>query len=593
MSAETLSPQTTPDEKPRQTVLAVMEELGGLSRCGLAYDRMPLAVGEEPMLKDIQQLDELCGLIAKQDEELDIHTQLAVSRVSTRIIESLSIVPPEMAAAGLSGLLRFRSAVADRQLASGVITPEEYTRYIGFDMVNFLHELTPDEIAAIRELSEQDRGDVDAVLEVMRVYYDDLIDIESNNAAQRVGWQRCKARCEGYGTLREKYDALQRGELECDNLPLLDVLLDEFVLEAYEGGDVRGAGKRALEAVGLSRGLVRDIEAAMYKRLDQSEDWYSLQDAIAWMMRLVDTVQEIGTSDIERLRTECGLVNFADIPMLQLRRMVDFLNGDSVLMEHLRQHEVCVIIKDATNDYNGAFEESCDMFETNDGATLVFEMVGCPSRKVARLVAYRIEHINSLLRAHHVQPAALVIAGHGNSRGIAMGTATIGNKNSSLPLGKSGLPGIMANMKPDRDGNCSIIFDSCSQDAPGLGGEDDTTLTRTAGELLSMRWLFPRGNSAWPTYMIYGMKQPYATVKDYVTGGLYGKSVVGAAEGSGAGDSTAREVMPVPFERVIVTDQGSVYRDLRQHVPGAGKDIVMGEREQLPIDMVLPMFRRD
>ena len=86
-----------------------------------------------------------------------------------------------------------------------------------------------------------------------------------------------------------------------------------------------------------------------------------------------------------------------------------------------------MVIKDASNDYNGAFRNIYDEYETTDGATLVFEVPAVHDTLPAhRQVANTIFDMYYLLRQYDIDPSLLVVAGHGQVGSIDMGGAEIG-----------------------------------------------------------------------------------------------------------------------------------------------------------------------
>jgi hypothetical protein len=221
------------------------------------------------------------------------------------------------------------------------------------------------------------------------------------------------------------------------------------------------------------------------------------------LQKVSDILKEVGPEGVATLREKCGIVNVGELSKDQAHRMINFSEGDPALLEKLHQTEVCVIFRDATSDWNGAFEGINQTYETTDGATLVFE-ISSMKNQAAELKSYIDK-----LRQNEIHPSAVVIAGHGLPGSIRIGDGDLLSiphgveEGVSVPLEKSGLTDLLSTMKADREGNCHVVFCSCSQakPVPGVVSKANTTLARTA-ELIQEKH---RSNNA--EYRIYGSAQ--------------------------------------------------------------------------------------
>lgn len=584
-----------PDEKTRETVPAVIEYVPQAEDAAVTPEMIAeLHEGDMRRLRIVCKEIETCD-----DDTWDRWVDSMASDIVEQLVPTLDSKQPQYAVDILGGILEL-TTLQCRRVYGAEASADVLMDRVASRMLSVLRRLDPATIAAMRQLAEYERTAFDSTQAIIGEVCDAVIARNSDDGYLRVIWQRDKASCEGYGTLRAKYEAVQRGELACDNLPLTDVLLDELIktyTAARKGeqgkNDTQVAIRQLVEELGLHGALVRNIAEATKRRFDGGKYAYNSYGACGWVDNLMARVGQIGITDIERLYEECGIVNFADIPLSQLRRMVKFIDKDPELMEHLQQHEVCALVKDATNDYNHAFTGAYKMFETEEEATLVFEIAGEDGWEPDSLTRTQIARVGESLKERNIQLSALVIAGHGDRGGTQMGSAAIGGKGG-MTLAESGLLDIMMNnMKPDRDGNCSIVYDSCSQDAPLDGGEDDTVLTRTAADLQAWRSLRTSVDKGTLTYMIYGVKVPYVAYKSSDNGELYAKHV--PREEAQNGDSSEdgiRESVEVPIERVIVTKHDNIYRDLYKGVPEAGKDTTASDAEALSGRVLLPMFKR-
>jgi hypothetical protein len=180
------------------------------------------------------------------------------------------------------------------------------------------------------------------------------------------------------------------------------------------------------------------------------------------MLKIVHAVNEIGLDGVKKLRGECGIVNFGELSSTQLSRMLKFVDKDPEMMKQIKEKEVCVVIRDATNDWNGAFSGTYNKFEPENGLMLAFEV--SESTRTQK----QLDALATVLRDREVEPSVLVIAGHGSPGSVELGDSNILARSdmritSDYPsVDESGIAKIIHSMRPDRDGNSSIIYNSCS-----------------------------------------------------------------------------------------------------------------------------------
>ncbi len=291
----------------------------------------------------------------------------------------------------------------------------------------------------------------------------------------------------------------------------------------------------AAELIVAMSGRVAKSPTVELETRDLSIDKYK---HILELRKVSSAVETIGSENVKKLREKCGIVNVGNLSPAQLQRMVRFADGDPVLLEQLRQKEVCVILLDATSDWNGGFSDTSKAYSTNQESELIFEVSS--TAKTDDQISEYVARLSS----HDVQASVLVIGAHGGRGYMKLGDAFMlprepDNKQpvdmNYTHLEKSGLLALIRNMKPDRDGNCTVIFKSCSQDGP-LRHENDTPLTRTADII--------EGAGTGKTYSILGAKES-ASLKMDRHGRLRDTS------------SRGQDV-----SRVTVTASGNIYRHL-------------------------------
>lgn len=276
-----------------------------------------------------------------------------------------------------------------------------------------------------------------------------------------------------------------------------------------------GAEKKAMtgdlliQHYGFSSRAASELLVAMSGRVTTQEQGTSqrvvnTERIRSELKRIENIIGTVGTETVKGLRERCGIVNIGELSREQAHRMKKFIDGDPELIEDLRSKEVCVVLRDATSDWNGAFQGINENYETVDGATLIFE-VSDRSDASEQIRAYM-----SLLRVRGIDPSVMVIAGHGRAGAVHIGDSHVTPVESDIPgidtqkqtdFFATGLIDTIKNMKPDRDGNCTVIYEACSQDG-SIYDTDDTALTRTAHVVSTMN--VERNK----TFMVMGTERP-------------------------------------------------------------------------------------
>ena len=361
-----------------------------------------------------------------------------------------------------------------------------------------------------------------------------------------------RARIGGYDSVREYYRASTAGETSAGDLTYLDALAD-LGPESTESQKNEFGFEFLVNNLGLSWEYSDEMMVAMHGRVrEEGMLDLSLHKMRGELERISGAVEQYGAEKIERLRQECGIVNVGEMSLSQLDRMIRLVDQDSALIEDLASKEVCVIFRDATSDWNGAFAGINNEYETNQGSTLVFEV-----SNLKRSDSQLKDQIG-LLRSLGIQPAVLIIAGHGEPGAVHMGDGVLiphellrrEQPENASTFAETDLDLLIDDMKPDRDGNCTVIYESCSQGG-ALIDEDDTTLTRTAK--------VARDASPGKTFQIYGTKKPnnirrdeYGDLVDEFDHQRIGRVIVGESGAIYSHDST--EPPRLPMFRTEVPD---------------------------------------
>lgn len=398
-----------------------------------------------------------------------------------------------------------------------------------------LLRLSSEDLRSIRELPPSQRKGFDKLCEE---YLNRELPIYSNGdkVGDKVASNELfRARLEGFTSLMEKVRAIENGaipEPENGHPTRLDTLSDFFDCdmpnEAYRGWlDKFLRGRLKLHPTVSADILVATMERSRSGRNTPAINGRTL---FREMEQIQKSVESIGIDNLERLRNKCGIVNIHQLSEEQVSRMLQFANADPELAKTLHDKEVCVILRDATADWNGAFSHLNSEYETVDGATLVFEIsdLGNPNQ---------LKSFANNLRAQGVHAAALVIAGHGMPGDIQMGETSLSfrdrrGKGEYSPV-EAGLGIILEDMEPDRDGNCSVIFNSCSQ-AASIGPDFDSSLTRIAD--------LAHASKPEATFHAYGIEKP---------GSMRPEKSAGGRLKDGFGQ---------PIEHVIIASSGNKYQ---------------------------------
>ncbi len=396
-------------------------------------------------------------------------------------------------------------------------------------MTNYMNTVPFLKFKEMRALRSDQRGRLTHILQKL----DTPVGMRRFNREMDV---KFRARIGGFGSVKEYYQACKTRETSANDLTYFDTLAD-LGPESTDSEKSDFGFEFLANEMGLSSTLSSEMMVAMYGRAsekagptdDERVRSLSLDRVRYELEKVAKAVDQVGAEKIERLRTECGMVNVGEMSPDQLDRMVRLMDRDPLLIQELQSKEVCAILKDATSDWNGAFRGMSKEYETNQGSTLVFEVSNLKSSD------RQLQDQIGLLRSLGIRPAVLVIAGHGKPGALRLGDGVLIPHTDELiqdeqlegatTLAETGLDQLIADMKPDRDGNCTVIYKSCSQGG-ALSNEDDSTLTRTAKVV--------RDTAPGKTYQIYGTKRPnnirpdeYGDIHDSVNGQRITRVIVG------------------------------------------------------------------
>ncbi len=565
------------------------------------YGAIPEKTGEDAELSDFDWYSKLItttttDFLAQKYGGYELGLKSKLKGIITTVEHYFATdteLSPEQAVEMVDLLARMHSATSHQLLSSGqyIITPST----VGNGILPQLLALPQEKLTAMRQLPKDKRGTLDMILMACEEDIDTRCRYAMTMSDSRIELQGQKARLQGYSTIQEKHAAIMAGDIQDDGLPTLDVLLSsagELSLDT-EPTKTKDVMLACMEAMDLPAELSEVIASAVLARCYQKSEEDGNKEQLkphypqAILAKLADTVKGMGVSTITRLHEECGIVNFADTTRTMLERMVKFIDRDPELMEHLQNHEVCVVIKDASNDPSGTFVHEDSIFETVDEATLLFEVYRSNNGNDE---TQQITSMGDLLAERDIHPSLVVYGAHGNMGLMNMGWVTVGAKGK-LAFSDTGFMRIIQAMKPDRDGNCSVFIDSCLQDAPIDGDRDDTMLTQIAADL-QKAIKNDTGNSAIPrTYMLYGVEQSYWLVRvleDFVAS----YDAAGVSE-LPDGEATVPQWEGTYIERVIVTDNGNVYRDLQTRLEDSWTKDAGIPIEPLPKTLQLPMYQGD
>ena len=175
-------------------------------------------------------------------------------------------------------------------------------------------------------------------------------------------------------------------------------------------------------------------------------------------------VGELGADGVGELRRECGILNFSNYSIEELKWQYRWLKGDEEAIERYSTPEepITLVIRDGIGDWNGGFSRKS--ITANYGRTLVFE-VGDESRGA-------LQRYGDLLEDKNVYPTALVVGAHGHDMGHAMlfGDAYLVSTRyddfDRFPVVAWEDPEmvkLLQIVRPNKYGERSVIIDSCSQ----------------------------------------------------------------------------------------------------------------------------------
>ena len=377
---------------------------------------------------------------------------------------------------------------------------------------------------------------------------------------------------EGYDTIAEKYDAIvDAGKNPLDEgVSLLDTLID------MPPNDIEQRNSRSVNYLKTELGLGAQLAAEMsvgmrgriVARTNQGEpdhDVINPHKQSESLTRIGDIVEKIGTDEVQRLREVCGIVNIGELTDAQVDRMVRFANSDPTLGEEMEGKEACVIIRDATSDWNGAFEGMSETYETVDGSTLIFEVTNMANG------GRQMRSYIDLLQQAGIRPSAIIIAGHSQPGRIRMGEGELLARKPRDMTGwdsdwyatieDAGVGDLIEHAKPDRDGNIHVIYKSCSSGG-GAVHADDSTLVYT-------------GKLARESY-----RHPGATV--HIFGTEASSNLRLDSNGDMYDSYTARhpDKEQQPVTRIIVGQSGTVYQS-REPQADLTVQIPMFDKRQL------------
>jgi len=382
----------------------------------------------------------------------------------------------------------------------------------GTTLNSLFTQMPVDAARAIRELPESQRKSFDSLCEQ---YLGRELPMYANG--ETVGYEIAenelvRAHLEGFASLADKYHAIESGDIpmpESGRPTKLDTfydLMDNTTREQYQSW----SNEFLRDELDLPSGISSELLVAAMGRSRWGENNPAINPRALFgeMEQIQKSVETIGVESVRKLRDKCGIVNIHQLSKEQAARMIEFANGDPQLAETLQHKEVCVIIRDATADWNGGLSGINGDFETTDGATLIFEIsdLGDP---------HQLKTFTDQLHRQGIRPSALVIAGHGAPGKIQMGSTYLNFRHEYSPRGaylpeEVGLDTMLKTMKPDRDGNCSVIFASCSQ-AADIGSDFDSSLTRMAQ--------LAHTEQPDATFHMYGIEKPGSLRRNEVRGG--------------------------------------------------------------------------
>lgn len=459
--------------------------------------------------------------------------------------------------------------------------PDMYEHETGADRLDLGCRTTVAARRIIRALDVDDIQNIDTLPADNRKVFDEIRDtmIEEEKwllAVTGTEWAQARAdanytlaKFQGYDTLAEKWRAIERGDEPHDSdFELAHVFIDELKDGDYDKL-LYDEAYLMLKALATAEVASEEFAEALVRsvlRRKTNKGATITSDDLMWCVEMVDISAKLRDESDEALYHHAGIIDSYLLGFEVRSQMIKLIERDQGTIENLLQQDVVLIVRDIANDYNDAFQGITYMWNQSGSVPLQLDVEFLRHEMGDESAIHRYRR---MLEERNVRPSTIVIGAHGSPGWFDIGGVKVGPEGK-VSLQGSGLVELAMNMKPDKDGNCNIIFESCSQDAPiSTEDEDHTTLTAMAAALRQAN--IERGKDA-VTYQIYGARDPFASNKssaciEYVIG---------------ADPSIDAELWyaPVTVQRIIVTPSGNIYRHLRER----------GDSDE-PLNILqLPMF---
>lgn len=236
----------------------------------------------------------------------------------------------------------------------------------------------------------------------------------------------------------------------------------------------------------LSEGVVSSLGLGMWSRVHSKgmlgEPTYVDGEKLKTrLQRVVENVNAVGTSLVERLHNEVGVVNIDNYAPEDLENLNKLLDKDEEYVEHLKAGDVTVVFNDTYGDHNGALSTAFDAYRKESGRTLMFE-VSSPGDIYRRMI---------MLQKLGVKPSSLVLSAHGSPGITHFGTADKGfqlvsakylpsDATERVSLADASIDRLIGDdfMQPNRGvdstseqvGRREVILNSCSSDVEFFKG---------------------------------------------------------------------------------------------------------------------------
>ena len=281
-----------------------------------------------------------------------------------------------------------------------------------------------------------------------------------------------RARLLGYRDLLDYVVAHINGELEdavpakyglivkdCLDMVFWDYPQNEVDYDVPLQQERRDFGMRYAQGIlGLSASLASSMPLGDLWSNEESLD----AQYISELRSLYNLRIELSAEQINRIHEHTGIVNFTHYSRQQLHRMLEFADGNELLLSRIRKQPVIVCVRDVVSDHDGAFGRMPQDFEGDSATTLFFEMSGKPNDAVQG-IKDRID----ALGYSGISYDTLILGGHDPRHGA-------GNI-----LNPSVLRKLFSGLVTDESGEATIVLLACNQDA------QDSTLQVAKLEALS------------------------------------------------------------------------------------------------------------